>query len=166
MAVTVVARDATGKLVPGYNGSVTVALVNPAGATLLGNATKLAVDGVATFDDLRINRAGTNYRLQATANGLTAATSAPFDITPGPAALLAFTQEPSSAIAGVIIAPQICVNARDGFGNTATAYTGNVTVAITAGTGTSGATLSGDTTVAAAAGIGCFDLSIDKAGQG
>src|SRR5262245_43472308 len=165
-AVSVLALDAAGKMTPGYKGNVTVAIsTNPAGGTLSGTTTVSAVDGVATFTNLKINRAGVGYQLQATASGLTPVTTAPFDITPGAAAQLVFSVEPSPATAGAFLAPQ--VTAQDALGNTATAFTGAVTMAITAGTGTGGATLSGTATVAAIAGVASFSgLSIDKAGAG
>jgi hypothetical protein len=59
------------------------------------------------------------------------------------------------------------VTARDQFGNTATGFTGDVNMAITAGTGSAGAVLSGTTTVGAVAGVATFsDLSIDLSGVG
>jgi hypothetical protein len=42
------------------------------------------VGGIATFDDLSIDEVGSGYTLEASANGLTGATSAAFDMTPIP----------------------------------------------------------------------------------
>jgi len=39
------------------------------------------VNGVATFTNLSIDQPGTGYTLQASASGLTAATSSPFNVT-------------------------------------------------------------------------------------
>ena len=50
------------------------------GATLLGTTTVTAVNGVAIFSTLGIDRAGSGYTLSATAAGVTGATSTPFDI--------------------------------------------------------------------------------------
>src|SRR5262245_39242657 len=78
-AVTVLALDASGKMTPGYKGNVTVAIsITPEGGTLSGTTTVSAVDGVATFTNLKIIRAGVGYQLQATASGLTPVTTAPF----------------------------------------------------------------------------------------
>jgi hypothetical protein len=119
------------------------------------------------FPGLSIDKAGTGYRLRVTASGLTPDTSAAFNITPGAAAVLAFSVEPTSATAGVAIAPAAQVTARDAFGNTVTSFAGTVTVAITPGTGTAGAVLSGTASVAATAGVATFStLSIDKVGSG
>jgi hypothetical protein len=80
---------------------------------------------------------------------------------------LAFIASPTPAIAGAPIAPAVVVSALDSLGNTATGFTGNVTVAITSGTGRTGATLRGTKTVAAVAGTATFDdLSIDSASTG
>ena len=169
-AVRVTARDAQGNPASSFIGNVTLVITGgtgTAGATLSGTRTVAAVAGVATFSDLSINRSGTGYTLTATASGLTGAFSAAFNITSGPAIVLVFTTQPNDAVAGVSIAPPVLVTARDALGNTATAFTSNVTVAITAGTGTAGATLSGTKTVAAAAGVASFStLRIDKSGSG
>ena len=96
---------------------------------------------------------------------MTGATSAAFNITPGAASVLVFTAQPSSEIAGAAITPAVVVTARDNHGNTATAFTGTITVAI--GTNPGDGTLSGTTAVAAAAGVATFGgLSINLAGNG
>src|SRR5204863_790460 len=97
--------------------------------------------------------------------GVTTASSAGFSIAPGVASQLAFTVQPGSTTAGATIAPALDVTALDAQGNTATAFSGNVTVAIVSNPG--GGTLSGTTTVAAASGVATFStLSINKAGAG
>src|SRR3989475_7311454 len=76
-----------------------------------------------------------------------------------------FSVQPSTATAGAAITPAVEVTAQDGNGNTATGFTGNITLAI--GTNPSTGTLSGTKTVAAVAGVASFSgLSIDKAGTG
>src|SRR5205823_4352562 len=58
-AVQVTALDPAGNPVPGFTGSVTVALgSNPGGSTLGGTTTVAAVNGVATFVDLSLNKTG------------------------------------------------------------------------------------------------------------
>jgi hypothetical protein len=138
---------------------------NPAGGTLSGTTTVPAVEGVATFSNLSIDRSGTGYTLTAAAAGLAATTSAPFDITGAPAARLVFTVQPSSTAAGATITPAVRVTAVDAQGNRATSFTGNVTVAI--GDNPAGGTLSGTTTVPAVEGVATFsNLSIDRSGTG
>ncbi len=127
-AVQVSARDPLGNLVTGFTGSITVSLgTNPAGGTLSGTSTVAAVSGVATFSTLSIDKAGTGYTLAASATGLTAATSSSFNITAGTASQLAFTVQPSGAVAGHAIAPAVQVSARDAQGNLVSGFTGSVT---------------------------------------
>ena len=104
--------------------------------------------------------------ISATVATLPAATVAvPATGVAGPATQLAFTSVPSNATVGAVITPAVTVTARDQFGNTATSYTGNVTVAL--GANPAAGTLSGTTTVAAVAGVATFtDLVIDSAGAG
>src|SRR5439155_825216 len=162
--VEVIARDALGNTATGFRGDVTVAIGNnPGGGSLSGTKTAAAVAGVAAFPGLSINQAGGGYTLSATAPGLTAATSAPFDITAALASALVFTAQPGSTTAGVTINPPVQVTVRDASGHTATSFAGDVTLTITAGTGTSGATLSGTTTVAAVAGVATFTGSVTVA---
>lgn len=70
-----------------FNGAVTIAL-KPAtgtpGAVLGGAASVSAVNGIATFAGLTVDRAGTNYVLTATGASLTV-DSGPFTITAAPA---------------------------------------------------------------------------------
>ncbi len=165
-AVLVAALDANGDVVTDFSDDVTIAIsTNPGSGTLSGTTTVAAVDGIATFTDLSINRTGAGYRLQATSAGLANATSSTFDITPGPAAQLSINTQPGPAVAGANITPALRVQIEDALGNVVTTFTGDVSVAISAGSGASGAALSGTTTVAAVAGIATFsDLSIDKVG--
>src|SRR5207249_2073182 len=168
-AVQVAARDAQGNLVSAFAGSVTVALgTNPSGGTLAGTTTVTAAGGVATFGTLSVDKVGSGYTLAAAAPfqpALTGATSTPFDISPGQAAQLLFTVQPTGTTAGAVITPAVRVTARDAQGNTATGFNGSVTVAL--GANASGATLSGTPTATAVAGVATFgDLSLNRAGTG
>jgi hypothetical protein len=53
---------------------------NPGGSALGGNAFINTFRGVAQFVDVDLNRPGSGYTLVASAQGLTSATSAPFDV--------------------------------------------------------------------------------------
>ena len=124
-----------------------------------------AVNGIATFSNLSIDKAGTGYTLAAGDGSLAGATSNSFDITAGTAAKLAFGQQPTGATAGANISPAVTVLVQDTNGNTVTTDSSSVTLAI--GTNPGSGTLSGLTTVAAVSGIAVFsDLSIDKTGTG
>lgn len=167
-AVQVTVQDATGNVVSSATSSITLTITGgtgTAGATLAGSRTVSAVGGTALFSDLSLAMAGTDYTLTATASGLAGATSTAFGVTPGVAARLAFTGQPSTVQAGSALTPAVRVAVQDAFGNTVTGSAGSVTVAIASGTGAAGATLSGTTTVTAVGGIAVLsDLSIDRAG--
>lgn len=167
-AVQVTALDAGGNIATGFTGTVTMAFgTNPAGGTLSGTKAVSAVAGVASFSNLSVNLSASGYTLAASASGLTGAASTAFTVTPGKATGLAFSVQPSSALAGATMAPAVQVTALDAFGNTATGFTGTVTVSISAGTGAAGATLGGTLSQAAAAGLASFaDLSINLSGTG
>src|SRR5439155_1053851 len=163
-AVKVRALDAFGNLAPSFTGSVTVALGNnPGGSTLSGTTPVAAVNGVATFF-VSLNKAGTGYTLTASASGLAPVTSTAFDITPGTATQWAFTQQPSTTVAGAAISPAVQVTALDPAGNPVSSFTGSVTVWL--GSDPGGSTLGGTTTVAAVNGVATFFVSLNKAGTG
>src|SRR6185437_6235808 len=165
-AVKVRALDALGNQVPGFTANVTIALgTNPGNATLSGTTPVAAVNGVATFFDLSLNKTGTGYTLTASGGGLGPVTSTAFDITPGAASQLAFTVQPSNTVAGQRISPAVQLSALDAAGNLVPGFTGNVTVAL--GSNPGGSTLSGTTTAAAVGGVATFsDLTLDKAAPG
>src|SRR5207249_8881609 len=107
-AVQVAVQDALGNTVTSFSGTITVTPgVNLAGGTLAGHTTVTAVNGVATFADLSIDKVG-SYTLQATGAGLTTA-SASFDVTPGAVTQLAFTVQPGATVAGASITPAVQV---------------------------------------------------------
>src|SRR5207248_1552050 len=125
--------------------------------------TVAAVAGVATFSGLSIDKAGTGYTLTATGAGST--TSTAFNITEIGRASRRDSVQPRTTTAGVAITPAVEVTAQDASGNTASGFSGNMTVE--SGTNPSIGTLSGTKTVAAVAGVATFSgLSIDKAGTG
>jgi hypothetical protein len=65
------AMDRGGNDVTRFNGDVTIALAgNPTDAHLGGTLTVTAVDGVALFSDLTIDKPGMGYALQVTSPGL------------------------------------------------------------------------------------------------
>src|SRR5207244_3285102 len=165
-AVQVTAQDAQGNTATGFTGIVAVAIVNnPGGGSLSGTTSVAAVGGVATFSNLSVDKVGTGYTLAASATGPAGGTSAAFNITPGVASRLVFSVQPTTTTAGSVVTPAVQVTAQDAQGNTASGFSGSVTVAI--GTNPSGGTLSGTTTAAAVAGVGTFStLSIDKSGTG
>src|SRR5438445_872637 len=155
-----------GNLVTSFTGLVTVAIAaNPGGGTLSGMTPVAAVGGLATFSDLSIDKVGTGYTQFFSADGLLGVTSATFNLTPAAASRLVFTVQPTSTAAAATITPAVEVTARDAFGNVATGFAGNVTLAI--GSNPGRGTLGGTASVAAVAGVATFaSLSINNAGVG
>jgi hypothetical protein len=80
--VIVAAEDQFANRITGFAGSMTMSLVPLAGnflAKLSGQLAETAVAGVATFDDLHINRPGSGFELRVSAANLTA-DSQPFTV--------------------------------------------------------------------------------------
>lgn len=164
--VSVVAQDADGNFASGFNGAVTVSLnAGSSGATLSGTTTVNAVGGVATFTGLTVSAVGTGMRLLAASGSLSAAVSQTFDITLGEAVSLAFTTSPGNVSAGATLAPSPTVTVLDAAGHVATAYKGNITIAIS--TNPSGGVLNGSLAFVPVNGVVHYDnLSINKGGKG
>lgn len=81
-AIQVSALDSTGRTDVAFSATITVQiLLNPVGGNLSGSTTINPVNGVASFGDLKIDKSGQNYTLQASAPGARAASSAAFTVT-------------------------------------------------------------------------------------
>ena len=79
--VKVEALDTLGNVLTDFSGTVRVALgSNPSGGTLGGTVSVVALSGVAFFDTLVINQAGSGYTLVASAPGFGSVLSAPFTV--------------------------------------------------------------------------------------
>ena len=168
-ALVLSVEDAGGNLVSTSNATVTIAIsTNPGGGTLSGTLSTSAVNGVVTFSDLSIDRSATGYKLTASSTGLASAASAAFNVNPGAAVQLGFTQQPSGGTGGVVWATQPKVAIQDALGNTVTSSSASVTLSITSGTGTSGAALTCTANPkAAASGLVTFTgCKINLAGSG
>src|SRR5205807_3328337 len=163
-ALQVTVTDASWSRVPGGVVRLEIGTSPASGATLSGTTQAKLVDGVATFNDLRIDQPGRGYTLVATA-GPASGTSGAFAVA-GPAAQLAFATQPPQTVEGAVaIAPAVRVALQDAFGTTVPGTT--QAVSLTLGTNPSGATLSGTTTVGAVDGVATFDnISIDRPGSG
>lgn len=164
-AVRVEIRDAAGSVITGATDAVTLALgANPGGAALTGTATVAAVSGVATFNDLSLDKSGTGYTLVASAPPLAATTSAAFAVAAGAPATAMFTGQPAGVEAHVPIQPAVTVTIHDALGNLAA---GVVTVAL--GDNPEGgpdAALSGTLSVEAVNGVATFaDLRVNRRGD-
>ena len=81
-AVQVSLQNAAGVTVGTTNSSITVSILSgPSGAKLGGVLTKTAVNGVAVFNDLSIDKTG-GFTLTATSGSLPAGQSAAFSVNP------------------------------------------------------------------------------------
>src|SRR2546426_6369269 len=140
---------------------------NPGGAKLRGDTVAHSVNGVATFANLRLDKAASGYTLTAAAPKLDADTSAAFSVMPAPPTELAFTVQPSATMQDSAIKPPVQVTAYDSLGNKATNFSGPIRVALGAdGSVSQDATLAGaPNQVTAVAGVATFpNLRINRAG--
>jgi hypothetical protein len=161
-------QDQFGNTVTTDTSSVTLAIgTNPGGGTLTCTANpQAASSGVASFSGCKIDKAGTGYTLTATDGALTSATSSLFNVTVGPAAKLAFVQQPAGAFTGAAFATQPQVAVQDAGGNVVTTDTSSVTLAIGTNPGSGTLTCTANPQ-AASSGVASFaGCKIDKAGTG
>jgi hypothetical protein len=163
-AVTVTLLDRLGNVNPETVSTVTLELDNnPGNATLMGSRSASTLGGVATFPDLKLDKAGTGYTLRATSGSMQSATSTAFDVSPSTPVRLAFSRQPVETTAGMAMAP-VEVAVQDAFGNT-TPSTVSITVAL--GINPGGGTLSGTLTLDTVEGVASFTtLTLDKSGSG
>lgn len=122
--VTVRILDAFDNLVTSANNSVSLALgANPGGGTLGGATSIAAVNGVATFATLTIDKPGAGYTLVPSAVGMAGpfAASTPFNVTSKPATHFSVSA-PASAPAGAPF--NVTVTALDAANQIVTGYAG------------------------------------------
>ncbi len=146
-----------------FTGAVTVSVASGPSQTLSGtNLTVNATNGTATFSGLSLTTVG-SYTLSITTStaGVTGTTTNSFQIVAATASKLAIAaQPPGQFSAGAPFG--FLVDAQDQFGNTATGFSGNVTVKVASGPSN---TIGGTLTVAANAGVVSFaGLVLDTAG--
>jgi hypothetical protein len=163
--LTVSAYDQSGNVDTSFQGTLTLAIANnPGGSVLGGTLTATAQNGLMTFSDLTLNRVGTGYTVLVSSDGTMPATTDAFDVTPAATSqLVVATQPPADVIAGSGFG--LVVSAEDSFGNVNPSYTGSVAVALANNPG--GATLGGILTATAANGVATFSgLTLNKLGIG
>ena len=138
------------------------------GTGLAGTLTVSPHSGIATFSDLSVSTAGTGLTLSSDrasasfANSTTFNISAPGSVPASSPAKLAFSQQPTNALAQTIIAPAVQVTVEDASGNTVTSATNPITLSLQA------AQVSrGTLTVTPQNGIATFsNLTVSTAGSG
>ncbi|MDB6125628.1 MAG: hypothetical protein JWQ71_4621 [Pedosphaera sp.] len=142
----------------GLTATLNVVLTRSAGTgllqgTLTNNIGTAGGNGTASFAGLRIDVAGTDKQLTASAPGLTNALSSIFIVNPAVANRLVIQTQPSAtAAAGTAFAQQPVIRIEDSFGNLRTADSSTITAIRSTGTGT----LQGTTTINAVGGVGTF----------
>jgi hypothetical protein len=150
--IVIAEEDAYGNVVTSDNSTVVTASLASGAGTLIGTTTATVVAGVASFNDLEDNTAGT-LTLQFGAGKLAPAISNPSTVVPAAATKLKIvTQLPSGVIAGSAFGIQ--VDAYDPYNNLATSFNGPVTLG--SGSGSAG-TLSGTLTMTAVSGVATFN---------
>ena len=142
--------DQYGNIETGDNTTVVTASLHSGAGTLKGTMTATVKNGVASFDDLENDTAGT-LTLQFVGGTLPATVSAPSLVSPAPATKVVVTSPPSGIVSGQAF--QLTVDALDPYGNVDTSYNGSVTVALPSG---SAGILMGTTTVTATSGVATF----------
>ena len=110
-------QDSNGNILTSAADAVTLSVVSGSG-TLACTTNPLAASyGIATFSGCNLSTAGT-YILRATASGYTSADTGSIVISPGAAAKLGFSTQPSiAASSGVPLAQQPIVQVQDAGGN-------------------------------------------------
>ena len=160
-AVQVEIQDANGNRVTSARDPVTIAIgTNPGSGTLAGTKVVNAINGIASFSGLWINKSGTGYTLATSSPSLTGSTSGTFNITPAAPARLAFSGQPSNSQGNTVFNPAVAVTITDIYDNVVTTASNQVTVSLGVNPWLSvfspGGALSGTRTVAAAAGVATF----------
>ncbi len=148
-------EDQYGNIETGDNSTVVTASLATGGGVLIGTTTATVSAGVASFNDLEDDTAG-SLSLQFSAPDLPPVVSGQSIVNPAPASGVVVNRPPSGVIAGVKFG--VTVHANDPYGNLDTSYDGPVTVALASG---STGTLSGTTTMMAASGVADFTNLVD-----
>ena len=141
-SVQVRVTDANGATLTSYDGPVTLTLDNNAGpGTLSGITTVNAVNGVATFTGLSIDRAANGYTLRATTLGRYQTVSNAMNVTASGIRFLTVPSTVSSSVPGVGRPFVLQVEGFDATGQRADNFTEVVTLSVATGPGTLGGTL-------------------------
>jgi hypothetical protein len=162
--LTIEAVDASGNVDTAFVGSVTLTISdNPGGGTLGGTITVGAVNGVANFSGLTLNKAGSDP-LQATSSGLTSVITNAITVTPAAVShLVVISQPPANVTVGAPIG--FVVAAEDPFGNITPGFSGNVSVALA--NNPTGGRLGGKPFATASNGLAIFgNLTLNKLSSG
>ena len=148
-------EDQFGNILTEDNSTVVTASLATGAGVLKGTTTATVSAGVASFDDLEDDTAG-SLALQFTAPNVPPVVADPSVVHPAAASKVIVNRPPSGVIAGIKFG--LTIHANDDYGNLDTSYGGPVTVALASG---SSGTLSGTTTMMATAGVADFTDLVD-----
>ena len=164
-AVQVAVLDSGGHVVTGDNSDMVTLTLNK--GTLLGTLSEPVVNGVATFSDLSITKADTNYQLTAAVTAIPSVPSSLFNIGPANAAQLAYVVAPGNIVFGTAFNPVVEVATEDKYGNVETGDSSSQ-VTLSLSTNPTGAALTGATNPATVSnGIATFTgLTVSEGGIG
>ncbi|GMT97215.1 hypothetical protein KH5H1_13340 [Corallococcus caeni] len=122
-------RDGAGAVVTDSTAEVTLSLGSGGIVFPEGLLTVAAVNGVATFPDVVLKKAGKGYHFIANAPGFAPVASTPFAVAPGAVVAVGLDRFLETATAGVAEALEVTL--ADMYSNTVTTYTGTVTMTST-----------------------------------
>jgi filamentous hemagglutinin family protein len=102
-SVTVEVRDAWNNILTDSNTTnITISIdSNPGAGSLSGTLSQTTSNGVATFNDVSINKAGTNYTLKTSSGALSSAASNSFDVAFG--AVILESQSSNSLVLRILL---------------------------------------------------------------
>ena len=127
---TAALEDQYGNVATDFGGPVTASLADdPSKGSLSGQVTADAVNGIATFSGLTLNRAGGGYTVEAVSGGFASSVSTAITVAAAPPSRLVITAGPNGSVdAGRPFL--IGVVAVDAFGNVASGFDGTVTAGL------------------------------------
>jgi hypothetical protein len=132
-------EDSLNNVITTSTDSVTLSPNGPGGFDPSSTTTVAAVNGVATFSNLVLDKSG-SYTLSATTPDGAVGTSHSFAVSALAATQLVFVQGPNNNTAGTVQTPNVSVAAEDQYGNASPSASGTVTlttspsVTVTSGT--------------------------------
>ena len=102
LSLVVEVEDASGNVLSGFSGTLTVSLVgNPNGTGVLSGSLNISnANGVLTLSGFTIDQAGSGYSLQVSSPGLTAVTTSTFNVAASTATHLVVKSQPGNITAG------------------------------------------------------------------
>ncbi|NPC48875.1 hypothetical protein HPC50_17590 [Corallococcus exiguus] len=122
-------RNGVGEVVTDSTAEVTLSLGSGGIVFPEGQMKVAAVNGVATFPDVVLKRAGGGYHFIASAEGFAPVASTVFTVSPGAVVAVGLDRFLDNATVGVAEALEVTL--ADEYANTATNYTGTVTLTST-----------------------------------